>query len=59
MDWFINNKIVVEYFGLNSESYNAKTKNKILLCKENNIPIISLFQKDISNLNNIFNFLVQ
>jgi len=54
MDWYINNFLVTEYFGLNNDKYNEKTKMKIKLCKENKIRIISLFEKDINNLFEIF-----
>lgn len=58
MDWFVDNSIVVEYFGLDSEVYNNKTKIKISLCQENDIPMISIFPKEINNLNKIFKFLM-
>lgn len=60
MDWYlIDYLVVVEYFGLSSlqkklEKYNEKIKMKIQTCENNNIPIISIFEKDTKNLNKFF-----
>jgi hypothetical protein len=55
MDWYINNCIVVEFFGMQKfEKYELKTKFKQKLCKENNIRLISLFPRDIRYLDKIF-----
>lgn len=60
MDWYLpNDDIVVEYFGLYSETqlkkktkigkYSRKVNRKINFCKENNLKIISIFPEDIKN----------
>jgi len=55
MDWLINENIVVEYFGMiNDKEYNKKTKEKIKICKNNNIKIISIFPKDLKILSKKF-----
>jgi hypothetical protein len=55
MDWWIENSIVVEYFGLQKfEKYELKTEMKQSLCKENNIRIISLFPENMKCLDKIF-----
>lgn len=47
-DWYIGN-IVVEYFGMpEKSSYKKRMEMKINLCKEKNIPLISLLPKDLN-----------
>lgn len=59
MDWYLCElNIVVEFFGLDNEKYNEKTKYKIKLCKKNNIKIIPIFEKDINKLEKIFNIYI-
>jgi len=54
-DWIINNNVPVEYFGLaGQKKYDIKTKNKLSICKDNDINLISIYQKDLANLNFIF-----
>jgi len=53
---YYKNKInYIEIFGIqDNETYYTKAKEKISICKENNIPLICLYPKDfwsISNLN--------
>lgn len=57
-DWFVNNNIIVEYFGLFKETlsdnkilneYHYKTKEKIEICRENNIPLIALYPSDLED----------
>lgn len=55
MDWLIDESIIVEYFGMiNDEIYNKKTKEKIKICKNNNIKMISIFPKDLKTLSKKF-----
>jgi len=56
MDWLlINHGVVVEYFGLqNIPEYAKKTKKKQNLCRNNNVKIISVFDKDLNDLESIF-----
>lgn len=43
------NIIFIEIFGIvGRESYDKKTKEKIQLCKDNNLPLIDLYYKDIA-----------
>ncbi len=60
-DWYINNSIVVEYFGMPEKKYYAKRMvEKIELCKQNNIPIISLLPEDIDKkMNGLINKFAQ
>jgi hypothetical protein len=52
MDWLFSGNIVVEYFGFpKKEIYAKKMNEKIDLCKEYNIKMISLFAQDISDKN--------
>lgn len=54
-DWVINDNVVVEFFGMmDKDFYNSKAQNKIMLCKENNINLIYLTEKDLINLYKIF-----
>lgn len=49
-DWYINNEIVVEYFGMPEKEYYRKRMNeKIDLCKTYEIPLIDLYPSDIKN----------
>lgn len=55
VDWIINNNIFIEYFGMmNKDYYYVKAQNKINLCEENNISLISLIPSDLNNLYKIF-----
>ncbi|RYI30618.1 hypothetical protein EVU96_09385 [Bacillus infantis] len=48
-DWYINDSIVVEYFGMPEKKYYAKRmEEKIELCKENHVPLISLLPEDLN-----------
>lgn len=56
-DWVINNTIFVEYFGMmDKEYYKSKAEIKIKICNDNNIPLISLTEKNLNNLDEIFKF---
>jgi len=58
MDWLINNNIIVEYFGLAEKHYyKVKMEEKINICSDNNIPMISIYKNNILKLDNIFKFL--
>jgi len=49
-DFKIDN-VFVKYFGLaGNKEYDDKTKHKIGLCQKHNIPLISLYSKDIINI---------
>lgn len=59
-DWKIEGEktIYVEYFGLYTEEttdgdylyeYHNKTKRKIMLCKQNDVPLIELYPYDLKN----------
>lgn len=49
-DWVVDG-IFIEYFGMMSiEAYAEKTKLKISILEENNIPYIDLYPKDLNNL---------
>ncbi len=54
MDWLINGRVAVEFFGLKDREYLLKSKIKIRLCKKNDIKIISLYHKDLNKLKDIF-----
>jgi hypothetical protein len=59
-DWQItlNGKpIFVEYFGLANDSprYDRAVKRKIILCKEQKIPLVAIYPKDIYPKNNFEN----
>lgn len=47
-DWFLNSKIVVEYFGMERhKKYKEKMNRKIKLCQDNNIILIPIYDRDI------------
>ena len=52
-DWKIGNSYI-EYFGLTGENdYDKKTKEKIKLANELNFELISIFPRDLRNLNSV------
>lgn len=54
-DWVLYDNTIVEYFGLeNKVGYNEKTMDKISMCNKNFVNIISIYKKDLSNLEEIF-----
>lgn len=54
-DWLINGNVIVEYFGLDKhKKYQKRMKEKIELCELNNIELIQIFDKDILNLDYVF-----
>lgn len=54
-DWIINNNTFVEYFGMMDKNYyKIKADEKIQICKDNDIHLIALTEKDLNNLDNIF-----
>lgn len=54
-DWVIKKNVFVEYFGMPNKSYYyKKMQTKRDICKENNIQLIELFEKDLKKLNTIF-----
>ena len=54
-DWVIGDNVFVEFFGLmNKDYYRKKTENKILICQENNIVLIEVYEKDLKNLKEVF-----
>lgn len=49
-DWYINDEIIVEYFGMAEKEYYRKRMNeKIDLCKVNELPLIELYPNDIKH----------
>jgi hypothetical protein len=55
VDWILNDGTFVEYFGLpEKEYYLAKIQEKRKICKENNINLIEIFDKDLKDLNYVF-----
>lgn len=47
-DWFLNNEIVVEFFGMaRHKKYKERMIKKINLCKENKIVLIEIYEKDL------------
>lgn len=49
-DWFVNNEIVVEYFGMpEKECYKERMGEKISLCKERGLKLIQLENNDLKN----------
>lgn len=53
-DWLINKSIIVEYFGMPEiESYKNKMNLKIKICNDNNVTLIPLYRKDLTNIHNI------
>ena len=54
-DWLINENVFVEFFGLSGDmDYDKKTSDKVNLCKELNLTLISIFPYDLNNLEDIF-----
>lgn len=53
-DWLLKDGVIVEFFGLKSEFYNKKMIEKQELCIKNGIELMSLYQKDLYDLNNVF-----
>lgn len=54
-DWLIYDNVFVEYFGLMSkEFYRIKAEQKIQICQDNQIKLITLTEKDLKNLDLIF-----
>jgi len=48
-DWVVNNNIIVEYFGMPEKDFYRKKMNvKIKLCKNNNVLLIDIYEKDLS-----------
>lgn len=55
MDWLIDGKIPVEYFGcMNNYVYADKANKKIELCKKYNVPLIDIYPETLENLEKIF-----
>lgn len=55
-DWAVKHeKIFIEYFGLAKDSprYDRSIQEKIMICKENNIKLISIYPKDLYPFNNL------
>ncbi|MDP3697454.1 MAG: hypothetical protein Q8R55_05550 [Candidatus Taylorbacteria bacterium] len=48
-DWSIKENIFIEYFGLAKDSprYDRAVKEKLKLCKKNNIKLIAIYPKDL------------
>ncbi len=58
-DWILNNNLFVEYFGMMDKAYyKEKAQNKISLCFDNKLTLIPLLEKDIKNLDTIFQDLI-
>jgi len=54
-DWVLQDGLVVEYFGLErDQGYADKSENKMEICKNNNVSLLDLYKKDLSNLLFIF-----
>lgn len=54
-DWLLDDKSIVEYFGMiRHEKYLDKVKRKKSLCVRHNVKLISITDKDINNLKEIF-----
>jgi len=54
-DWVLCDNTIVEYFGLeNKVGYDKKTMDKISICNKNSVNIISIYKKDLNNLEEIF-----
>lgn len=59
-DWYINEEIVVEFFGMNrNKAYSKIMNKKIKMCNRNNIQIICVYDKDLLKLKEIFSFLLK
>lgn len=56
-DWLINDDIIVEYFGMaEKDYYKVRMEEKIALCQEMGLKLISLERKDIrKNFNGLIN----
>jgi hypothetical protein len=55
MDWFLDDKIIVEFWGFPKEgSYKANMDQKRAICRDYNITLIEIFSKDIRNLSKVF-----
>ncbi|MFF3148479.1 homing endonuclease associated repeat-containing protein, partial [Streptomyces sp. NPDC057927] len=47
-DWLIDNKVVVEFFGMmDRDDYKIRANAKIRLCEKNNIKLVKLYPEDI------------
>jgi len=58
-DWKVRD-FYIEYFGLaGSKDYDKKTEIKKTLCSKQNIKLIEIYEKDISNLNKKLNILLK
>lgn len=54
-DWHFGGNVVAEYFGMSrNKKYKKSMNKKIILCSENGINLISIFDKDLNNLDEIF-----
>jgi len=54
-DWVIGNNVIVEFFGMpEKEQYKIKMNEKIKICEDNNVKLISLYKKDLVRLDSIF-----
>lgn len=54
-DWFLYDGVIVEYFGMDRHrKYKEKMERKIALCNENEIKLISINDKNILDLENVF-----
>lgn len=54
-DWILSDGTLVEYFGMSRhKKYKSTMKRKMKLCKKNNINLISIIDRDLNSLNNIF-----
>jgi len=58
-DWKVG-KYFIEFFGMPEKSYyRDRMKEKIKICKDNNIKLISLYRSDLKNLNKKLHILLQ
>jgi hypothetical protein len=49
-DWLVDGNIIVEFFGMaDNEIYKSKMEDKIQLCLENDLVLLSIFPKDLRN----------
>ena len=54
-DWLLYDGTIVEYFGMErNEKYKKKMNLKESICKEYEIDLIKIFEKDLRDLNKIF-----
>ena len=61
-DWAIGNgKIFIEYFGLAKDSprYDRSIKEKVILCRKNNIKLISIYTENLYPTNNLNKLLAE